>query len=178
MKFRFNVNINDNDYYDFNKFHNTRSPYGKKQMTSIRIIFAVFGLLYAVFTTVSDGFDPYMLIALLIVFSLLIVFFPKLFMLVLKGNIKAMKKNGKMAYTPSSVMEFYDDFFCESAEETSTNYKYSIIEHISVVDNKVIYIHINSVMGLILPFASFQSAEQMAAFFEFIKTKCANIRYY
>ena len=178
MKFRFNVSINDKDYYDFNKFHNTRSPYGKKQITGIRISFAVAGLLCGAFTTFTDGFDIYMLIALFIVFSLLVLFFPKLIGLVLKGSIRSMKKNGKMAYAPTSVMEFYDDFFCENTDETSTSYKYSVIENISVVDGKVIYIHINSVMGLILPFSSFESAEQRNAFFEFIKTKFSDIRVY
>ena len=41
MKFQFNININDQDYLDYNKFWMLRSHYGKKQMTTFRIVIAV-----------------------------------------------------------------------------------------------------------------------------------------
>ena len=41
MKFQFNVNINEEDYLDYNKFWMLRSHYGKKQMSTFRIIIAV-----------------------------------------------------------------------------------------------------------------------------------------
>ena len=41
MKFQFNVNTCDQDYLDYNKFWMLRSHYGKKQMTTFRIVIAV-----------------------------------------------------------------------------------------------------------------------------------------
>ena len=44
--FKFNVNITDNDYLDYNVFWMTRSHYGKKQITKLRIFIAVLIALY------------------------------------------------------------------------------------------------------------------------------------
>ena len=41
MKFQFTINTNDQDYLDYNKFWMLRSHYGKKQMTTFRIVIAV-----------------------------------------------------------------------------------------------------------------------------------------
>ena len=66
----------------------------------------------------------------------------------------------------------------ETTPDNKTEQKYSVIERISVVDNKVVYIHVNNIMSYILPFSCFESKEQYNEFFEFIKTKCSNIDIY
>ena len=83
-----------------------------------------------------------------------------------------------MGYSPVSDMEFYDESFIETTPENKTEQKYSAIERISVITDKVIYIHINTVMAYILPIYCFESKEQYAEFLEFIKTKCKNIDVY
>ena len=83
-----------------------------------------------------------------------------------------------MGYSPASDMEFYDECFIETTPENKCEQKYSAIERISVITDKVIYIHVNNVMSYILPFSSFESGEQWNDFLSFIKTKCANIDVY
>ena len=181
MKFQFNVNINEEDYLDYNKFWMLRSHYGKKQMSTFRIIIAVIiGLI--IFISLYGGnftFDSFIgiipMAILLVLYELLL---SPLFVLFLKCHLKSLKKKGKMGYSPSSVVEFYEDVFIETTPQNKTEQKYLSIERVSVVDNKVVYIHVNNIMSYILPFSCFESNEQYNEFLEFIKTKCSNIDVY
>ena len=181
MKFQFKVNTDDKDYLDYNKFMILRSHYGKNQMVGFRVVIAVILVIYILSSLFLGNFtiDSFIgiipIAVLLILFELLI---SPLFVFFLKGNLKSLKKKGKMGYSPSSVIEFYEEVFIEITPDNKTEQKYSTIERISVVDNKVVYIHVNNIMSYILPFSCFQSKEQFDSFFEFIKTKCANIDIY
>ena len=181
MKFQFNVNTTDKDYFDYNKFWMLRSHYGKKQMMGFRIVIAViFGVyifisLYGGNFTVDSFISVIPMAILLIIFELL---FSSLFILFLKGHLKSLKKKGKMGYSPSSVIEFYEDSFVETTPDNKTEQRYASIERISIVDNKMIYIHVNNIMAYMLPLSCFETKEQYYEFFEFIKTKSANIDIY
>ena len=182
MKFQFHVNVDDQDYLNYNIFWTIRSPYGRKQIKTFRIALVV---LFASFIVISllfsDGFSPETIcgiIPLVILFSLAQIFLTRFFSWALKGHIKTLKKSGKMGYSPESVLEFNEESFAETTPENKTEQKYSAIERISVVDNKMIYIHVNNIMSYMLPFSSFESKEQYDSFFEFIKTKCADIDIY
>ena len=96
----------------------------------------------------------------------------------LKASIKSLRKKGKMGYSPTSVVEFLNETFIETTPENKTEQKYSSIERISLVDNKMIYIHVNNVMAYIIPVSCFESAEQYQSFLDFIKTKSTNIDIY
>jgi len=56
MKFQFNVNTCDQDYLDYNKFWMLRSHYGKKQMTTFRVILAVIIGVYIFISLYGDNF--------------------------------------------------------------------------------------------------------------------------
>ena len=181
MKFKFNINTNDQDYLDYNKFWMLRSHYGKKQMTYFRIIFAVIIGVYILISLYGGNFtfDSFIgIIPMTILLILLELLLSPLFVLLLKSHLKNLKKKGKMGYSPSSVIEFYEDVFIETTPDNKTEQKYSAIERISVVDNKVVYIHVNNIMSYVLPFSCFESNEQYNEFFEFIKIKCSNIDIY
>lgn len=181
MKFQFNVSISDDDYLDYNKFWMMRSHYGKKQVTTIRILIAVFFALYILILLCGEGFtfDSFIgVIPMMILLILAELLFMPLYVVFLKWLLKGVKKKGKMAYSSSAVIEFYEDGFVEITEVNKTEQKYSVVERISVVDNKMIYIHVNNVMAYMLPFSSFRSEEERNSFFEFIKTKCTIIDIY
>lgn len=181
MKYQFNVKLNDQDYIKLNNFCMVKSYYGKKQMKSIRILFiALFAALWLL-SLVSGGFTKESFIGVIptvILCVLVQVFLPKIFMWLNKMHIKNLKRDGKMPYSASSVMEFYDDYFAESTPENKTEQKYAAVERISVVEGETIYIHINKLMAYILPVSCFNSKEQFESFVEFIKTKCENIDVY
>ena len=181
MMFRFDIKVNDQDYLDFHKFWLARSPYGKEQMRSSRItvtfifVICMLVLLFLGNFSVAAFFDT---IPLLIALILMQVFHLKLFFLLLKRQIKSLKKTGKMGYSPESAMEFHKDCFVEITPDNKVEHKYSAVERVSVVENKVVYVHINNITAYILPFSSFASEAQFGDFLAFIKTKCTNIDVY
>ena len=181
MKFQFNITTNDQDYLDYHKFWMLRSYYGKKQMITFRIAFTVIICVYILIYLYGGSFTFNSFIEIIPMAILLILFelfLSPLFVLFLKGHLKGLKKKGKMGYSPSSVIEFYEDFFIETTPDNKTEQKYSTIERISIVDNKVIYIHVNNIMSYILPLSCFETKEKYNEFFKFIKTKCLNIDIY
>ncbi len=181
MKFRFNVNINNQDYLDFNKFIMFRSYYGKKQITSFRITVAIIIAIFILAFLFVNGFSKESflnVIPLVLVMIFVMIFTTKFISWTFKFTIKSFEKNGKLAYSPESVIEFYDEVFVETTPENKTENKYFAIERISIVDEKIIYFHINRAMSYFLPLSSFESKEQYNEFLEFIKTKCATIDTY
>lgn len=181
MKFRFNVNLSDQDYLDYNVFWAIKSPYGKKQILTLRVIIAALFAVIILLSLYGGSFSVGSflgVIAYVIAFILVQVFLTRFFGWILKREIKKLKKNGKMGYSPLSVIEFFDNSFIETAEFNKTEQSYTAIERISIVDNKMIFIHINNVMSYILPLSCFESEEQYRSFLDFIKTKCANIDIY
>lgn len=181
MNFKFKVNISDQDYLDYNTFWMLRAPYGKKQIKNIRIIITAFFAIFILISLFLGNFSAnsfLSIIPLLVILLLTQIFLNKYFVWSLKGQIKTLKKRGKMAYSPDSVIEFLEDNFIETTPDNKTEQKYFAIERVSIVDNKTIYIHINNVMAYILPLSCFESKEQYDNFLNFISTKCANIDIY
>ena len=181
MHFKFNISLNDKDYLDYNTFWTIKSPYGKKQMLTFRILIAIIYIFVSFLFLFAGGFSvdawigiiPY--IILLILFEVLLKPF---FSWLLKGQIKSLKSKGKMGYSPVADMEFYDKSFIEITPDNKTEQKYSAVERVSVVADKVIYIHVNNVMSYILPLSCFDSKEHYNDFLDFMRTKCANIDVY
>lgn len=179
--FRFDVHTSEKDYIDYNLFWTLRSPYGRKQIRDLRIFLtflAFAGVLVSLFrgsftTAAFLGTIPYLIILLLSQ-----IFLTKAMPWAIKSQIKGLKKNGKMGYSPDAVIEFSGDGFTETTPDNRTECKYSAIEQISIVDNKAVYIHVNNIMAYILPMSCFASREQYAAFLDFIKTKCAKVEMY
>lgn len=181
MHFKFYINLNDKDYLDYNTFWMIRSPYGKKQMLKFRLAIAILFACISFLSLLTGKFSakawigviPYAIF--LVLFELLLNPF---FTWILRGSIKSLKSKGKMGYSPVSEMEFYDESFIETTPDNKSEQKYSAVERVSVIADKVIYIHVNSVMSYILPFSCFASKEQYEQFLDFLKTKCTSIDLY
>ena len=181
MKFQFEVKMTDQDYLDFNTFIAIRSHYGKKQMLTFRltivIIFAV--VIFASLFGGNFSVNAFIgVIPMVIVLLLVEIFFDKIFTISLRSTVKSFTKKGKKAYSPCSTLSFYEDYMSDSCEDNKIEHKYTAIERISIVDSKMIYIHVSSVMSYILPIACFESEEQYDSFIRFIETKCAIIDIY
>lgn len=176
MLFKFNVQLTEQDYLDYNAFWMTKSHYGKKQLNSMRVMTAILILIFALIPLINGNFlgiIPFLI--LLVIFELGL---PRFLVFSIKGQLKMMKKSGKMGYSPSAVLEFLDDRFIETTPENKTEHFYSAIEKINVISGKIIYIHVNNVMAYLLPFACFESERQYDDFMAFIKTRNSNIDFY
>ena len=181
MNYKFDVNLTDKDYTDFNIFWMLKSPYGKKQMLKSRLILSVIFILAVLYVLITgEGIlENFVFIGLMVVMlALFQLFMSRFFAFSLKNQFKTLKKSGKMAYSPESTMEFYDDIFVEYTEENKNEHKYTTIERISLVGDKIIYIHINNVMAYLIPISSFNSEEELRSFIDFIKTKAPIVDIY
>lgn len=181
MLFSFKVFLTDQDYYEFNKFTNSKSSFGKKLFLFMRIFFVVCVFFPPVATFVTDGITKETVISaipsflLLFLLELLLIPFVNL---MLKLNISLLKKSGKMPYSKSSVIEFFEDSFTETTDTNKTEHIYSAIEKICVIGEKYVFIYISSVSGYIIPFHAFDSYRQRGEFLEFIRLKCPQIKHY
>ena len=178
MRFQFNIDLTDKDYINFNIFWQTKSRYGKKILITLRIFLLVLCFIPTLSGVLDMGISAESIIPgilLLIIVQLLLVPF---FKLATKINIKILIKNGKAPYSPHSVLTFYEDSFTEETEDIKTEIRYSGIDRISIVENKLIMIHTNSVQAYLLPASCFGSDIKYNCFKEFIKTKCAAVDTY
>ena len=181
MLFNFNVNMTDQDYLDYNIFIALTSPYGKKNIIKARFIMTVPLVILCLFLLYRKGFPTRSSITVLSCL-LMIVISQLIYVPLLKSGIKKhinkSKKKGKLGYTPISTHEFYEDSFVEISPDGRIEAKYSTVERVSIVKNKVIYLHINYAVSHILPLSCFESKEQFEDFIAFISTKCANVDRY
>ena len=179
MKFSFEINLSDSDYFDFNKFI---IYHKRKQLINLsRLIICLLYVIFALFFALIVKQGPLLVFAegiWLLAAILLFVFTKQQFISSIKKEIKSFKKKGKQLYSPVSYMEFYDDFFCETTENEKNELKYEAIESVSIIKEKTIYLHKNDALAFILPISSFISKEQYDAFIDFIKTKCPKIYFY
>ena len=181
MNFKFKALVSENDYLDYNIFMNFKSPYGRKNIIVSRVLVLLIFLAPIAVNLGYGGFTVNSVINIIPYLILLAIFqilFKPLWIWMLKGHIKSMKKKGKLPYTEDAEIEFYDNCLVEIANDSKSEIKYSILERVSIVSNKVIYIHFNNAAALILPFSAFDSVETRARFIAFISEKCSNIDNY
>lgn len=181
MLYLFQIQITEKDYYAFNLFHALRSPYGKPSVRMIRILFAIITVVlvgYVLFPFTGELAQIISAVHLLIITSLLQLLVHPIFILILKLNIRQMKKTGKMPYSPESTIEFYDTTFKEITPGQSSEYAYDKLERISVVRGQAIYMHLNNLGAYIIPENCFPTPADTENFIQFLKTKCKTIDTY
>ncbi len=181
MLFKFNVNLSDKDYLNFNIFCAVKSYYGKKQITRLRIIISLFFCAFEVLTLIQEGFSAdafMMLIPFLLALVLVQALIKPIHIWTVKLHIKSLNKSEKKRYSPETEIEFYEESFIDTAPEKKMEAKYSSLERVSVVNGEAVYLHHNNLLGHILPMAVFESKTQYDSFIAFIKTKCNNVDVY
>ncbi len=181
MQFKFDINLTDKYYLDYNIFWNLRSPYGKKQILKMRLGLTALFCILSLLSLFGGGFSRDAFIGIIpywIVFAAVQLVFTLFFKWTLGEYLKSLKKKGKMGYSPISTIEFFEEHFAETTPENKTEQKYTSIERISILRGNVIYIHVNNVMSYILPFSCFEDEAQKESFLAFLGTKCAVVDLY
>ena len=179
MKYKLDVSMTEKDYYNFNKFHMSHSPYGKRSQRSAYIIATVMALLIALMSLIIEGVTlttMLMLFPYAIVIASILALIKPLSLLILKIQITVMKKRGKLPYSASSTLELYDDFFVEITETERREVKYTGAEGIMVAEDGSVYIYMNSLMAYILPVGTFESDEVRDEIREFLLDKVAPLK--
>ena len=175
MKFKFNVNITQEDYIELNRIVMSETPAGKKSSKMSNLIFISFCVIAVLVTLTIYNFSGKAFIAagvLIIAFLLVHLTLNKTITnLAVKGTVKSLTKiKGKLPYSEHSVLEFYDDVFVEITDDNKSEMKYSAIENVFVNENLVV-LFINSMQAYIVPTRSFESIEQKNSLVEFLNGK-------
>ena len=181
MLFQLNINLSEDDYLDFNKFHSFETMHGKKLINKTRIFFVLAMIILAALFLLVMGLTTFSITyaALLLLFTLLyMVFFKKILTQNVKTQIKRLKKVGKLPFDPVSTLEFHEDKMVEMTALQRTDQSYSIFERICVVKDRYILLYKSSVGAYILPVVQVKAQLNQEEFVDFLSSKCTNVEYY
>ncbi len=181
MLFKLNINLIEDDYLNFNKFHSFESMHGKKLINKTRIFFVLAMIILAALFLLVMGLTAFSItyVALLLLFTLLyMVFFKKILTRNVKTQIKHLKKVGRLPFDPVSTLEFHEDKMVEITPLQRTEQSYSIIERICVVKNRYVVLYKSSVSAYILPVTQIEAQLNQKDFIDFLSQKCTNVEYY
>lgn len=174
MNFQFNVELTEEEYLDYNRFIMFKSPYNANRTSKIfdivLVVVLILGALAFILNLLLGEVDVTMIVCLVII-ALCKFGYKPLLSFLLSYQIKSLKKKGKLPYSSSATVEFYEDRITEVTDSIRTEVLYSSVEKISILSGKFVYIHINSSMAYILPMRSFESEAQYTSFVEFIEAK-------
>lgn len=175
MKFKFNVNITQEDYIELNRIVMTETPAGKKSSKISNLVFIAVCVILVLFTLVTSKFsgEGFIVTGVLIIAFLLVhlTLNKAINNLAIKATAKSLTKiKGKLPYSEHSVLEFYDDIFVEITGDNKSEMKYSAIENVFVNENLVV-LFINSMQAYIVPTRSFESNEQKNSLVAFLNGK-------
>ena len=150
MLYSFDVSMSDQDYFEYNKFHIQRSPYGRKYKTMVNVAFIAFACAAVVLMLLTLGATVETLIGsvpVILLSTVLMLLYPHVVVLILWLNIKLTKNRPGKPYAPWSRMEFGEEFFAEETELGRTETKYFAVERISVTDS-ALYLHLNATLSV------------------------------
>ena len=181
MLFQLNINLSEDDYLDFNKFHSFESMHGKKLINKTRIFFVLAMIILAALFLLVMGLTTFFITyaVLLLLFTLLyMVFFKKILTRNIQTQIKRLKKIGKLPFDPISTLEFYEDKMVEITASSRTEQSYTIFERVCVVKDRYILLYKSSVTAYILPVAQIKAQLNQENLVDFLSKKCTNVEYY
>ena len=160
--FKINTKMNDKDYLEFNYYTINKTEHGKKNMRNIKILYSFVFLIVYVWFLILNRFSFYSFFLIIpLGIALLATVLPKNFFgrHTLKIVLSVYKK-GKKPYSPESTIEFYEDSFVETTENSKQENKYESIYSVCVFNNNYIYIYINPALAYIFKISDFKSVNE------------------
>ena len=167
--FKFKYQLNEEDYYEFSKFHMYNSPLNKKRIARMRFLCPAFFMMLS-FLIYRATQNPVSYIIGGAISLLWIVFYEKLCTSALRKNINGAIKSGKLPVKNRSVLRFEEEGFFEKTELSEIQFPYTGIEQI-VNGDSGIYIYTAATNAIIVPYQAFKNENEKKEFFEFIKLK-------
>ena len=174
MLYKFDTHMNDDDFFEINKYVMLNSNDGKRNLRTIKIIFPL--ILLSIWTLlIIRGENPLFLVLTFIGFAIVTVIFLLTIKHTMVGNlkkrIKVMKKRGKLPYSSESVLEFYDDHFVETTTENHSEIKYTAIKSAVLNPDIAVYLFNNDITAYVIPIRYFGSTAALNEFLQFINSK-------
>ena len=146
---KYNIDLNDNDYIEFNYSYLKHSKIGKYSLLATRISFPI-AMFVFVLALLIIKIEIGLVISVAAVAVLWWFIVPVLMRRNIKKDIMKMKSDGKLLYHEKASVEFLDDRIVETCEQGETVVKYSDI--VNVYEEKgYIYIFYGAMQAFILP---------------------------
>ena len=155
---KYNINLNDNDYIEFNYSYLKHSKIGKYSILATRISFPVAMFVFVLALLIINIERSLILnVALIAVLATVLWWFtvPLMMRRNIKKNIMKMKSDGKLPYHDKAVIEFLDDKVVETCEQGETIVEYRDV--VSIYEERgYIYIFYGAMQAFILPERCFE----------------------
>lgn len=174
MNYIFDIFLTEEDYIEFNTFHATRTPYGKRLRRGLQGMLVVMFSIAAILSFWAEGVSAMTVIyALLLVgFGLLIsALMGKMFAFSVKNTIRSLKKSGKLAYSPEARVGFTDEGILEITPDGRTEKRWESIERLCILEGKVWYLYMNNAAAFILPEDQIRAQTDPAEFRRYLEAK-------
>lgn len=177
--FRLCVHLNEQDYIDFNLFHNIASDKGKQIFNLLRAIVSLLPVAVALLTVLFDGFDEdsglFLFIYILLSVGVFLLFRP-IHIHSIKGTVKRLKRVGRLPFSSDAVIVFHEAVFTEETATNKSECAYSLIEQVYLVNDSIFYIYVNSVQAYLIPVSTFENEMQYKEFIKFIEQKSVPVK--
>ena len=173
--FTYNYNLTDDDYLEYNKYHNFANTSTLKIFFVLKVIlFALLGLM--VLLNLLPGISTGINIFVTIFFGLAIAYgYRPLITQLLKWQITATSKKGKLPYGKNVHLQFDADIYTETNENIQIKIKYGSLEKIAH-GSTAIYLYIGAMQATILPYSAFESEAQKQELLYFLNSKRPDIK--
>ncbi len=174
MKYQFEINMTDKNYYDFNKWCMFNLPANKKANLRGRLwvpVIFMFFLLLDFITGKELEYIGFGFVLYAVVSIIWILVFKYLVLGILKMKIKGIKKSGKLLYSKVANVQFLEDSIIEVTDKKRIELLYTAISDIAIDKGKSIYIFENHISAIIIPFTVFKTDEEREEFINFINEK-------
>lgn len=175
MLFNFLIELNDNDYLQFNKNHLKKSAVNKKIEKYTKTFLVVFTMCIAFFVMIKENLTETPLVAII---YLIICFSISLLWLLLFNPFRRFLENFQLKLqlkhdkpvSLKTAMQFYEDFIFSVDEQTEEKVKYSALTKLDK-DENAIYLYVGNNKAHIIPLRYFANPEYINAFCAFINSK-------
>jgi 5-bromo-4-chloroindolyl phosphate hydrolysis protein len=171
--FKFNYNIDIDDYLSFNSYCLSNSENGKKSLISYKLVLpALSFIILLLLICLKSDFELIAIefILFAIMSTLWVIFSKKMQLISLKNNIEKLEKSGKAPYTKEGTLIFDEEFIYDINSLSETKMKYSAVEKIATTED-AIYIFYNAVQAFIVPTRCFCNVNEKQNFIKFIYSK-------
>ncbi|MCL2605170.1 MAG: YcxB family protein [Defluviitaleaceae bacterium] len=176
--FVFTYALTQADWVEFSAHHSATAKSSKKARRFMMVFFSVLAVFISLGMTAGDGESGRLWYAFVVVTVFLAVFMYGFFRLIDKPltalifrlNVRLAKKDGKLPFDVLTTVTFEDEYILDISERAETKFFYPTVEKVKE-GPKAIYIYVNAIMALVLPYRIFEGEEQKREFLQFMHGK-------
>ena len=171
--FKFNYTLDDNDYFEFNKYHVQHSPSQRRNQLLTRFgVPFICAMLVFYFHRSFDGLAFWLSVVALVAVAVgWVVGYPKLVLEpLIRRMISNLKRDGKLPFGDTELATFEMDYLRKITSTGERRVCYAALQSI-VEGETAIYIYLNALEAVIMPNRIFKDEGQRQSFLKFLHTK-------